>query len=206
MRYRTYLLTLLTAILTFNFADRIALGVVMESIKRDLELSDTKLGFLSGIAFAVFYSLAGIPLARWADRSNRVTIIASTTAIWSVAVALCGAAASFAQLLLIRVFVAVGEAGCIPAGQSLIADHFDRSERPRAAARYMMGLPLALTLGYFAAGVLSQVLGWRWMFVVIAVPGPAPGRPHDLHAARTPIAYQRAKSGRSSNPSPPRRA
>jgi MFS transporter, Spinster family, sphingosine-1-phosphate transporter len=171
MRYRTYLLALLTAILAFNFADRIALGVVMESIKRDLDLTDTKLGFLSGMAFAVFYALAGIPLARWADRSNRVTIIALTTAIWSVAVALCGAAASFAQLLLIRMFVAVGEAGCIPPGQSLIADHFDRSERPRAAARYMMGLPLAMTLGYFAAGVLSQALGWRWMFVVIAMPG-----------------------------------
>jgi predicted MFS family arabinose efflux permease len=171
MRYRSYLLALLTFILAFNFADRIALGVVMESIKRDLDLTDTKLGLLSGMAFAIFYSLAGIPLARWADRSNRVTIISLTTAIWSVAVALCGAAGSFAQLLLVRVFVAVGEAGCIPPGQSLIADHFNRAERPRAAARYMMGLPLAMTVGYFAAGILSQAVGWRWMFVVIALPG-----------------------------------
>jgi MFS family permease len=170
-RYRSYLLVLLTFILAFNFADRIALGVVMQSIKHDLHLTDTMLGLLSGMAFAVFYSVAGIPLARWADRSNRVTIISLTTAIWSVAVALCGAAGSFAQLLGIRVFVAVGEAGCIPPSQSLIADHFDRAERPRAAARYMMGLPLAMTLGYFAAGLLSQRLGWRWMFVAIGAPG-----------------------------------
>ncbi len=171
MRYKSYLLTLLTTILAFNFADRIALGVVMENIKRDLHLSDTQLGLLSGIAFALFYSFAGIPIARCADRYNRVTIISVTTALWSVAVALCGAAASFAQLLSIRVAVAVGEAGCIPPGQSLIADYFNRADRPRAAARYMMGLPIALTLGYLAAGSLNETLGWRRMFVVMALPG-----------------------------------
>ena len=89
-RYKTYLLALLMIILASNFFDRVALGVVLESIKADLELSDTQLGFLGGLAFAAFYALMGIPIARWADRGNRVTIIAVTTALWSAMVALCG--------------------------------------------------------------------------------------------------------------------
>ena len=99
--YKNYLLLLLMTILTFNYMDRIVLGVVLENIKMDLDLSDTQLGFLSGIAFAFFYSVMGIPLARWADRGDRVAIISVTTAVWSAAVALCGAAGTFVQLLLI---------------------------------------------------------------------------------------------------------
>jgi MFS family permease len=165
------LLTVLTAILLVNFLDRIALGVVLQEIKLDFQLTDTQLGLLTGIAFTFFYSLMGIPIARWADRGNRVTIIAATTFVWSVAVALCGAARSFIQLMTIRVVAACGEAGCIPAAQSLIADHFDRSERPRATARYMLGLPLALITGYFATGWLNVLLGWRVTFAIIALPG-----------------------------------
>src|SRR5690606_6112725 len=112
--YKNYLLTLLMVILAFNFIDRLALGVALQDIKSELSLSDTQLGFLSGIAFTFFYAVMGIPLARWADRGNRVTIITITSALWSVGVALCGAAATFVQLLLIRIGVAVGEAGCIP--------------------------------------------------------------------------------------------
>src|SRR5580692_10338619 len=126
--YKTYLLIVLMVILAFNYMDRVVLGVVMQDIKLDLHLSDTQLGFLSGIAFALFYAVMGIPIARWADRGNRVTIIALTTGLWSIAVALCGFAASFVQLLLIRIAVAVGEAGCIPPAQSLIADYFNRAE------------------------------------------------------------------------------
>jgi MFS family permease len=169
--YKNYLLLLLMTILTFNYMDRIVLGVVLENIKMDLDLSDTQLGFLSGIAFAFFYSVMGIPLARWADRGDRVAIISVTTAVWSAAVALCGAAGTFVQLLLIRVGVAVGEAGCIPPAHSLIADFFGRAERPRAAARYMLGLPLALTVGYFAGGWLNELYGWRATFVIIGLPG-----------------------------------
>src|SRR3954465_213640 len=130
--YRRYLLALLTVILAFNYTDRMVLGVVLEDIKADLALSDTQLGILSGIAFALFYSLMGIPIARWADRGNRITIIALTTGLWSVMVALCGVATSFVHLMLIRVGIAVGEAGAVPPAHSLIADHFDRAERPRA--------------------------------------------------------------------------
>src|SRR5690349_18652883 len=106
--YKNYLLGVLLVILTFNWIDRIALGLVLEDIKNDLALSDTQLGVMTGIAFALFYSLMGIQIARWADRGNRVTIISLTALVWSVLVALCGRATSFVQLLLIRVGVGIG--------------------------------------------------------------------------------------------------
>src|SRR5579862_1221028 len=104
--YRQYLLLLLMGIFAFAMVDRLALGVVLQNIKDDLHLTDTQLGFLSGIAFALFYSVMGIPIARWADRGNRVTIISLTAALWSVAVVLCGVVANFMQLMLVRVAVA----------------------------------------------------------------------------------------------------
>jgi MFS family permease len=169
--YKNYLLTLLMVILAFNFADRMALGIVLQDIKVDLDLSDTQLGFLTGIAFALFYAVMGVPIARWADRGNRVAIISITASLWSVAVALCGAATSFFQLLLIRVGVAVGEAGGVPPALSLISDYFARTERARAVARYMLGMQLALLVGYFAAGWWNELYGWRSTFVILGVPG-----------------------------------
>jgi MFS family permease len=169
--YRRYLLTVLLAILAFNYVDRLALGLVLQDIKIELHLSDTELGFLTGLAFAVFYSLMGLPIARWADRGDRVLIISITTAIWSAAVALCGAIATFSQLLLVRIGVAVGEAGCIPPAHSLIADYFTRAERPRAVATYMLGAPLSMVVGYFLAGWLNEFYGWRSMFVTLGLPG-----------------------------------
>lgn len=170
-RYKRYLLTVLVVILAFNFVDRLALGLVLEDIKVDLDLSDTELGFLSGIAFALFYSVMGIPIARWADRGNRVTIISVTAVLWSLMVALSGSATSFLQLLVIRTGVAVGEAGCIPPAHSLIADYFSRAERPRAAAIYMLGIPLSMFIGYFVAGWLNEFYGWRTTFVLLGLPG-----------------------------------
>lgn len=149
---RNYLLTVLLVISAFTNVECIALGIVLEDIKVDLSLSDTQLGFLTGIAFALFYAVMGIPIGRWADRGNRVTIISLTTAVWSATVAACGVAVNFVQLLLIRVGVAVGEAGCLPPAHSLIADHFGRAERPRAVARYLLSAPLAFAIGYFATG------------------------------------------------------
>jgi MFS family permease len=171
LTYKTWVLVLLTVILAFNNMDRLVLGIVMQYIKIDLQLTDTQLGFLSGLAFAAFYAVMGIPIARWADRGNRVTIITLTTALWSVGVALCGAVANFTQLLLVRVGVAVGEAGCVPPAHSLIADYFDRFERPRAVSLYMQGIPLSLAIGYFAAGWLNELYGWRTTFVLTGVPG-----------------------------------
>jgi predicted MFS family arabinose efflux permease len=169
--YRRYLLGVLLLVLAFNYVDRLALGLLLQDIKADLALSDTQLGLLSGLAFAFFYSVMGIPIARWADRSDRISIIAVTTGLWSLAVAACGAAGSFAQMLLVRVGVGIGEAGCIPPAHSLIADHFDRTERPRAVGIYMLGQPLSFVFGYFLAGWLNQLYGWRWTFVALGVPG-----------------------------------
>lgn len=168
---RNYLLVLLAAIMVFNYVDRLALGLLLEEIKVDLHLSDTQLGLLTGIVFALFYALMGIPIARWADRGNRAVIVSVTAALWSIAVALCGAASSFLQLVVLRMMVAVGEAGCHPPALSLISDYFDSAERPRAIARYMLGWPVALFLGYFAAGWLNGLYGWRGTFVVLAAPG-----------------------------------
>jgi predicted MFS family arabinose efflux permease len=170
---RKYLLALLLLILAFNYVDRLALGLLLEDIKTDLALSDTQLGFLSGMAFAVFYSVMGIPIARWADRGDRVMIISVTTAIWSAAVALCASAGSFLQMLWIRVAVAVGEAGCVPPAHSLIADTFTREERPRAVALYMLGAPLSFLIGYFLAGWINELVGWRLTFVFLGLPGLA---------------------------------
>lgn len=170
---KNYLLVLLTVILAFNYTDRFALGIALQSIKIDLQLSDTQLGFLSGIAFALFYSVMGIPIARWADRGNRAAIISLTAALWSTVVALCGLARSFVQLMLIRVVVGVGEAGCVPPSLSLIADHFKRGERARAVSIYMQGISASLVIGYFAAGWLNQFYGWRAMFAMIGLPGLA---------------------------------
>lgn len=157
--------------MVFNYVDRVAMGLLLQDIKVDLSLSDTQLGLLTGIAFASFYAVMGIPIARWADRGNRVTIISVTVALWSIAVALCGAATNFFQLLLIRMGVAIGEAGCHPPAFSLIADYFDRAERPRAVARYMLGWPLALLVGFFVGGWLNQIYGWRATFVFLGLPG-----------------------------------
>jgi MFS family permease len=169
--YRNYLLTSLLVILVFNYVDRLALGVVLQDIKVDLDLTDTQLGFLSGIAFALFYSVMGVPIARWADRGDRVVIIVLCTGLWSVAVLLCGVATSFVQLLLIRVVVAIGEAGCTPPAFSLIADYFNRAERPRAAAIYGLGGPLATIVGFFLAGWLNELYGWRVTFMALGAPG-----------------------------------
>ena len=167
------MLVVLLFVWAFNAVDINALGLVMQNIKMDLHLSDTQLGVLTGIAFALLYSIMGIPLARWADRGNRVTILSLTAAVWSVLVALCGTAANFTQLMLLRVGVGIGEAGCMPASQSLIADYFTRAERPRAMAIFLLGDVLCMFFGLFVAGWLNELYGWRVMFVILGLPGLA---------------------------------
>lgn len=170
---KRYLLFLLTVILAFNYTDRFALGMVLEDLKRDLLLTDSQLGLLSGIAFALFYSLMGLPIARLADRENRVTLIAVTAALWGVAVAVCGVATSFLHLLLIRVGIGIGESGCVPPSLSLITEYFSREERPRAVSAYMQGISLSFFIGYLAAGWINELFGWRVMFLLIGLPGLA---------------------------------
>lgn len=168
--YRPYLLCLLAAILTLNGLDSIALGLVLPSIKATLHLTDTELGLLTGMAFFAFYSTVGIPIGRWADRGDRVAIIALSTGLWGIMVVLVGAVQSFTQLLLVRIGVAVGEAGCVPSAYSLIGDYFTRQERPRTLGKYLLGNSLSVFLGYLAAGWLSHRYGWRTMFVCLGLP------------------------------------
>lgn len=170
-QYKHYLLILLTAIAVFNLLDRYVLSLVMEPLKQEFQLSDSDLGILSGFAFAFFYAVAGIPIARWADRGNRNTIVSLTTGMWSVLVVLFGMVGNFTQLLAVRVGVAVGEAGCMPPAQSLIADYYNRAERPHAMAIYWSCGPLAIIVGYLGGGWLVEYLGWRFTFLVIGVPG-----------------------------------
>ncbi|MDT9600992.1 spinster family MFS transporter [Sphingosinicella rhizophila] len=168
--YKHYLLFVLLLIYAFNTADRLVLGLMLQDIKADLDLSDTQLGLLTGIAFAFFYSIMGIPIARWADRGDRISVISITTLLWGAAMALCGAAGNFLQLLAIRVGVAVGEAGAVPPSNSLIPEYFSRAERPKAVAIYHLGGPLGALVGYFAAGWINQFVGWRATFVIVGIP------------------------------------
>jgi MFS transporter, Spinster family, sphingosine-1-phosphate transporter len=167
------LLVVLALILAFIYVDRLALGVLLQDIKVEFALSDTQLGLLSGIAFSLFYGVMGLPIARWSDRGNRVAIISISTALWSAALALCGFAGNFLQLMLIRVGVAVGEAGCNPAAHSLIADYFTRADRARAVSIYMLAGPLSAVIGYFLAGWLNESFGWRGTFMILGTPGIA---------------------------------
>jgi len=168
---RHYLLAVLTVIVAFNYTDRFAFGIVLQDIKSDLHLTDSQLGILSGMAFAALYSTMGLPIARWADRGNRIAIISLATGIWSIAVAACALARGYAQLALMRVVVGVGEAGCVPPSLSLIADFFPRTERARAVSIYMQGITASLVIGYLASGWLNQMLGWRVTFLIIGLPG-----------------------------------
>ena len=143
MQYRYYMLVLLTIVAVFSYLDRGVFSLAMESIKHDFQLSDSQLGFMSGLAFALFYAVAGIPIARWADRGNRVNVVTLTTGLWSIMVVMLGFAGSYTHLLLVRVGVAVGESGCAPSAHSLISDYFDRAERPRALAIYWTFAPFA---------------------------------------------------------------
>lgn len=169
--YRYYLLAVLLVVTAFSSADLLALGIALQNIKLDLHFSDVQLGFLTGLAFTAFYAIAGIPLARWADRGNRICIVALTTAVWGVMVALTGRVMNFAQMALVRIGVGIGDAGIRPTANSLIPDYFTRAERPRAAAVYSLSWPATLLLGYFVAGWLNEYLGWRTMFMLLGIPG-----------------------------------
>lgn len=147
------------------------LAVLLPGIQRDLQLSDTQLGLLTGLAFALFYALAGIPIARLADRWVRSRLIALALLAWSGMTALSGAAQSFWQLAVARVGVGVGEAGCVPASQSIISDCVPAERRPAALALHLAGASVGILLGLGLGGVLAQAIGWRSTFVVLGIAG-----------------------------------
>lgn len=167
--YGALLILMLTYLV--SYIDRMALGVLQEPIKAELGLSDWQLGLLSGPAFALLYSVMGLPIARVAERRSRTIVLATSVAIWSAMTMLCGHARNYTQLLLARAGVSIGEAGCNPAAHSLIADLFPPQERGRAIAFYSLGAPLGALLGAIAAGWLAHHWGWRTAFVMLGPPG-----------------------------------
>lgn len=195
--YRTYVLLILMVVYTLNFIDRNLIGVLAEPIITTFGLSDTQFGLLASWPFALFYAVMGLPIAIAADRFNRVNIIVICIVLWSVMTALCGIAAGFITLMLFRIGVAVGEAGCTPPANSIIADYYPAKWRATALGIYSMGVTLGAVLAYLFGGPLaamegadfgawlnsigvggffssinwSTVEGWRIAFVVIGLPG-----------------------------------
>ncbi len=168
---RYYAVGLLTVVYTFNFIDRQLLAILQESIKADLALMDWQLGLLTGFAFAIFYVTAGIPIARWADNSNRRNIVALAVGIWSFMTAISGLVQNYIQLLLARIGVGVGEAGGSPPAHSMISDIFPPEKRASALAFYSMGVNFGIMFGFLAGGWLNEVFNWRVAFFVVGVPG-----------------------------------
>lgn len=169
--YKWYMLCILLLTLVFTYVDRLTFAVVAQGIKADIHLTDTQIGVLNGLAFALFYALMGIPIARWADRGNRVMIVALSTGLLSVVMTLVGSARSFLQLIFLRVAAGVGEAGVMPTANSLIPYHFARSERARAMGIYMLAAPLAYLTGDMAVGWVNQFYGWRTTYLLVGPTG-----------------------------------
>ncbi|MEL6878647.1 MAG: MFS transporter [Pseudomonadota bacterium] len=166
-------LWILLIVYIFNFIDRQIVNILAEPIRLELGLSDTQIGLMTGLAFALFYTVLGIPIARYADRptSRRPLIIAVALAIWSGMTAISGMAQNFGQLLLARIGVGVGEAGCTPAAHSLIADMVPKEKRSSALAFYALGIPIGGLLGLVIGGLLADWIGWRLAFVAVGLPG-----------------------------------
>ena len=166
-----YALVLLTIVYAFNFVDRQLLAILQETIKADLQLSDSQLGLLTGFAFAVFYVTAGIPIARWADRGNRRNIISISLFLWSLMTAVSGFVQNYAQLVLARIGVGVGEAGGSPPSHSIISDIFPPESRAGALGFYSTGVNIGILFGFLLGGWLNEIFGWRTAFIVVGAPG-----------------------------------
>ncbi len=164
-------LALLSAASFFNYLDRMVIAVLVEPMKRDLGLSDTQMGLVSGLAFALLYAGAGLPIARLADRGSRVRILALCIAGWSLMTALTGQVRNFVELFLVRMGVGIGEAGCVPASHSLIADIFPPERRALALGIFQAGGLVGITVGLAIAGWLADTHGWRMALLVIGLAG-----------------------------------
>jgi MFS family permease len=171
LAYRGYVLVILVLVYTFNFMDRQIVGILAVPIKADLSLTDSQLGLMGGLAFALFYTSLGIPVARLADRVSRTAIMTCALALWSAMTAACGLTHSFVQLFLARLGVGVGEAGGVAPAYSLICDYFPRSERARALSVYSFGIPIGSAAGMVAGGLISSLISWRVAFFIVGLAG-----------------------------------
>jgi predicted MFS family arabinose efflux permease len=169
--YRAWLLALTVCVGAFGFIDRIVISTLGEAIKRDLALSDFQLGILGGLSFAILYSTIGLPIARLAERKSRINIISVSIGLFSIATVLCGFAASFWQLFLLRIGVGIGEAGVQAPVASLLTDHFRRERRGTVMTIMKLGSPLGSVVGALSAGWIGTHYGWRAAVVAVAAPG-----------------------------------
>ena len=169
--YRRYVLLLFLLVQMTAIVDRQVLAILAEPIKMEFGLSDFQLGALTGLAFALFYSTMGIPVAAWVDRGNRKNVISLALALWSALTALSGVAANFWHLLLLRIGVGAGEAAVQPSMISMISDYYAPQERAGAVAVVAVGVSLALLVGFPAGGWIGDEYGWRMAFIVLGLPG-----------------------------------
>ncbi|HYP81505.1 MAG TPA: MFS transporter, partial [Steroidobacteraceae bacterium] len=204
-RYRARFIGILFLVCFFNLADRTVFSVLVPLIRADLKLSDTQIGMLQGLAFALLYGGLGIPLGWLAERFSRVGIIAIATAFWSVATAFSGMANNFGQMLLSRVGVGTGEAGFTAPTSSLVADHFPRERRATGMALIMLGLPIGAMVGALLAGVIAERWGWRAVFFSFGVPGLLVALTVGLGLTEPPRGLADGTSGQRAAP-PPLRA
>lgn len=165
------MLTILCLAYVVNVMDRSVLGALLEPIRLEFGTTDTQLGLLGGLAFAVFYATLGVPIAALADRTSRRNVLALCAALWSVMTALCGMAVSFATLVAARVGTAVGEAGGTPASHSMISDYFPLERRATALSLFALGVPIGGMLGNFFGGWGNELFGWRLAFILTGLPG-----------------------------------
>ncbi|MFT3727073.1 MAG: MFS transporter [Terricaulis sp.] len=196
--YRAYVLLALTVVYTFNFVDRSLIGVTQEPLKHDLGIDDFQLGLLGGPAFAILYTLMGVPIARIAERRSRIAIVSIGAAVWSLMTAACGFAGNYVQLFAARIGVGIGEAACTPPSHSVIGDYFPSGKRATALAIYALGIPIGTMIAAIGGGWLvenghqffdwlaptfsalgvtnhlgnpDQVAGWRSVFLILGLPG-----------------------------------
>lgn len=169
--YAGYVLVLLLIIYVLNNLDRQVINILAEPIKRELHLADWQVGIMSGISFALVYTILAVPVARLAEYRHRPFIIASAVAVWCAFTALCATAQSFVQLCLCRFGVGVGEAGGVPPSQSLISDYFPKEKRSSAMGLYAMGVPLGTLIGMAFGGLVADLFGWRAAFLMAGAPG-----------------------------------
>ncbi len=170
-RYRALVLAMLLLVYTFNFLDRQILGILVAPIKAELKLTDTQLGALGGIAFALLYSTLAIPLALVADRTSRSWVITISLTVWSAFTALCGLATGFWQFFAFRLGVGVGEAGGVAPSYAMISDYFPPEQRARALSIYSLGIPVGLAAGALLGGMLASAVNWRWAFIAVGLAG-----------------------------------
>ena len=169
--YRHYVLALLTGIYAVNVIDRFVVSIVTEQLKTVFNVSDTWIGFLSGVGFALVYATLGIPIAYVADRKNRRNIVAGSLALFSAATLACGVAARFSQLLIARLVVGIGEAGTSPPSHSMISDLYGPKDRATALGIFSMGPNVGMLTAFVFGGWITSVFGWRATFLTAGVPG-----------------------------------